>query len=323
LLEHISTEPTSTHLTEHITRPNSSDYPLPPPLPRAFQPLTPSDASALEKFLFFIGYGRSGHSLVAGMMDAHPDVIVAHELYLFDKLAKKDFADKMDLYNRLYFSSYIAASSGWRANKNTSKGYNLHLKESWQGQFRKLRVIGDKTAGATAMMYHNSPPKFMGIIRNLTATTGVPLRVVHVVRNPYDMIATVALYHASSRLLRLDIKYNATREHPLDNLSVVEQATTNIMAKALAVRSIADLEGMEVLELHLENLVYNVSKEVGRICDFLEVSCSKEYVEACQQKVFSRPSESRHLVAWPEAVKTRVARMIKRISFFRRYSFHN
>ena len=256
-------------------------------------------------------------------MDAHPDVVVAHELYLFDKLAKNDFADKMDLYNRLYFSSFIAAASGWRADKNTSKGYNLNLKDSWQGQFRRLRVIGDKTAGATAMMYHNSPPKFIGILRNLTTTTGVSLHAVHVVRNPYDMIATVALYHASPHLLRRETKYNATRDNPLNNSLVVEQAMTNIMAKAMAVRNIADLEGLKVLELHLDDLVYHAPNEVLRICEFLEVVCAKEYIEACQQKIFSRPSRSRYLVVWPEVVKTRVARMIKRISFFRRYSFHN
>ena len=33
----------------------------------------------IQTFVLFIGYGRSGHSLVAAILDAHPKIVIAHE----------------------------------------------------------------------------------------------------------------------------------------------------------------------------------------------------------------------------------------------------
>ena len=34
----------------------------------------------VEKYCMFIGYPRSGHSLIGALLDAHPNIIIAHEL---------------------------------------------------------------------------------------------------------------------------------------------------------------------------------------------------------------------------------------------------
>ena len=34
----------------------------------------------IETYCMFIGYPRSGHSLIGSLLDAHPNAIVAHEL---------------------------------------------------------------------------------------------------------------------------------------------------------------------------------------------------------------------------------------------------
>ncbi|PSO51862.1 MAG: hypothetical protein BRC34_14235, partial [Cyanobacteria bacterium QH_1_48_107] len=34
----------------------------------------------VDKYCMFIGYPRSGHSLVGSLLDAHPNIIIAHEL---------------------------------------------------------------------------------------------------------------------------------------------------------------------------------------------------------------------------------------------------
>ena len=47
-------------------------------------PLLPeSTVNSVEKFVFFVGYRRSGHSMIGSVMDAHPDMIIAHEYLLF------------------------------------------------------------------------------------------------------------------------------------------------------------------------------------------------------------------------------------------------
>jgi len=34
----------------------------------------------LEGYCMFIGYSRSGHTLVGSLLDAHPEMVIAHEL---------------------------------------------------------------------------------------------------------------------------------------------------------------------------------------------------------------------------------------------------
>ena len=38
------------------------------------------DYQDIEKYCMFIGYPRSGHSLVGSLLDAHPYMLIAHEL---------------------------------------------------------------------------------------------------------------------------------------------------------------------------------------------------------------------------------------------------
>ena len=41
--------------------------------------LSQQDADGVEKFVFFVGYARSGSSIVGSMVDAHPNMIIANE----------------------------------------------------------------------------------------------------------------------------------------------------------------------------------------------------------------------------------------------------
>ena len=38
------------------------------------------ELAAVERFLLFVGYPRSGHSIVGALLNAHRDAVVAHEL---------------------------------------------------------------------------------------------------------------------------------------------------------------------------------------------------------------------------------------------------
>lgn len=313
-----------THVSHHpVSQHKFMGYPSAPPLPEQFSSLTPDDVEDVKTFVFFVGYGRSGHSIVASMMDAHPNVIIAHEYYLFNKLAYKRrsprLRKKINLFNDLYFSSYVSAMNGWRAAMHTSKGYNLNLNGTWQGQFRKLRVIGDKTAGATTMLYYTSAALFKAVLRRLQEVAGVPLRVVHVVRNPYDMIATVALYQASS-----DPDYkkvSASLDNPFKRFKFLAFAMKNVLKKAEAVDGMGRHFKLHILEVHLEDLIKDTHRVLLQICKFVGVPCTEEYMRSCLGKVYRHASRSRNLVVWPSGLRKQVEQAIKEIPFFNRYSF--
>ena len=295
-----------------------------PPLSPHFQNLTLHQAQQVKKFVFFVGYGRSGHSIVASLMDAHPNVIIAHEFYLFDELPglfrRRQLNDtRLKLYDRLYYSSYSSARSGWRSSKVTSKGYNLNLNGSWQGQFDRLEVIGDKTGGSTAMLYHDHPEVFKSRLWLLDVVTRVPHVAIHVVRNPYDMIATVAMFQASADVNKY--KVEASIHNKFKRIDFIKMAADIVLSKAEAVAKMVGDCKLDLLEIHLEDLIADPSTVIRRICGFLGVSCTEEYVDACKQKLFRKASHSRELVEWPESVQKRIEAAIKQFSFFQRYSF--
>jgi hypothetical protein len=277
----------------------------------------------VEKLVFFIGYGRSGHSIVASIMDAHPNIIIAHEYYLFDKFTDPQhyqaLQTRSNLFDELYWSSYHSAVAGWRSDKTTGKGYNLYLGGTWQGQFERLKVIGDKTGGSTVMMYKRSPYFFKAVLRRLGKITRLPFHAVHVVRNPYDMIATTALYQASSNRNNVKVRANATAK--FKQLSFLEMATDLVLTKAAGVAAMVKDCQLKVLQVHLEDLISEPERVVYSMCRFLDVGCAEEYVKVCRDKVFTRVSRSRDMVEWPESIRERIDAAIQKYPFFKRYSF--
>ena len=177
----------------------------------------------VEKFVFFIGYPRSGHSIIGSMMDAHPDMVIAHEFMLFKKWqGQQALKSKANLLNALYRRSLLDATEGWRTMNKDSKGYTLQMEQSWQGRFRKLKVIGDKSGGMVGRLYTKNPEDVQRSYREIADTVKIPVQVLHVVR---DMIATQLLYKVSSK--GRQIKVTASVDHPYNDTaklySVVEK----------------------------------------------------------------------------------------------------
>ncbi len=45
-----------------------------------------ADIRSADFYCMFIGYPRSGHSLIGSLLDAHPNIIISHELNVLKKL---------------------------------------------------------------------------------------------------------------------------------------------------------------------------------------------------------------------------------------------
>ena len=58
--------------------------------------LTQDVVNHIEKFILFIGYPRSGHSIVGSLMDAHPHMVIANEFLLLRNW--KYFSDREKEY---------------------------------------------------------------------------------------------------------------------------------------------------------------------------------------------------------------------------------
>ena len=261
-----------------------------------WKPLSRSDINSIKYFLLFIGWPRSCHSIVGSLLDAHPNVIVAHEFFLFTKLSEdKELSNRSRLYNQLYRNSYMSAKEGWRTSSKDRKGYSLDMAGSWQGQFTKLEVIGDKCGGASTRLYTQNSKKFQELYQRLRANVKVPIKVLQIVRNPFDMIATEALYRATGVS---GVKYNATVHNKYSNPKILREVTDFVLDMATAISRMIRALRLSALEIYCEDLVTHPAGTISDICRFLNLKCSPEYVQICSDKIFKNVSMSRDLVEW-------------------------
>ena len=293
-------------------------------------PILSYNATAqVEKFVLFVGYRRSGHSIIGSMMDAHPDIVIAHEFFIFKKYIHKpgmleNMSHRYILFSLLYQDSYSDAVQGLRTMDHNAKGYSLQLNSSWQGRFRKLRVIGDKSGASTARMYFLFPNLFRKYYNELLKVVQVPLRVLHVVRNPYDIIATDVLYNAykfATQYKSHGKKLPASTTNRYDNQTLLISKIKYLFENARAIVEMIREFNMTVLELHNEDLIADPKATLQSVCDFLHVECPADYLQQCYEKTYRSVSKTRDLIVWPKNIFERVGKEKQKYSFFNRYSF--
>ena len=142
--------------------------------------LPSSVVEGVKYFLFFIGHGRGGSSILGSLIDAHPHIVVATDYELFRKWQYKPeyHANRTVLYTSLYLRSKIVASEYIR---NQARGYSLYIKNAYMGKYsRSISVIGEKEAGSATSIFVNDRQNWYRVFRQLKDAVQIPLKVMQV-----------------------------------------------------------------------------------------------------------------------------------------------
>jgi hypothetical protein len=239
-----------------------------------------ADFEPVRSFLLFVGHPRSGHSLVGALIDAHPDAVVAHELDAL-KYVEAGFG-RDQLYTLIVRHQQARAADGLRSGS----GYAYAVTGQSQGRYDRLEVVGDKKGGRSTRRLAEQPDLF----DRLTRTVGVPVKVVQVVRNPYDNIAT--MYRRGHRL-------------PL-----AEHAATYFELSS-TVRSLRErIDPDHFHELRLETLIAEPTNTLIRLTGFLGLESSAEYLAACEAVVFPTARRTRTEAPWTPELLTLVGERV-------------
>ena len=306
----------------------SVTLPTPPPLTANFTPLSTSDIAQLRTFVLFLGFGKTFHSILGALLDAHPDIIIAHEYSVLKDVSvplvsKPDWL--LQVFNHLYQNSHRSAVEGWRSKANTRKGYTLGVTngKSWQGRFRRLTVIGDKSGHLTVKQYLANKARFLYLVSELNRTLGVLARGIRVMRNPYDTIATTLLLGEggpsglkAAKTLSHDTNH---RTHSSANLNkYIEEFSQRVNQTERVLTQIA----IPTHSVHLVDLIHDPRSVMLGLCNAFHVECFTQYLDLCQDKLFKNISMTRYLLEWsPEQIES-VVRIMHSHPEYSRYSFN-
>lgn len=251
----------------------------------------------IENYCIFVGYQRSGSSLIGALLDAHPNAVIAHELNVMQYFKAK--FNKNQIYYLLQKNSAEYAEQG----RNWS-GYSYQVPNQWQGKFTEIKIIGDKKAALSAIELSKHPE----LLEQIKKTVKIPIKVIHIMRNPYDNITTMYQKKDRRRTNALDFKQTIHYYFDLcDDIKNIEQLVSS----------------KNIFNIRQEDVIKNPQENLKELCAFLNLEASESYLQDCASIIFKSPRKTRETIEWkPEDIQL-VAEKIGRYDFLQGYSFAN
>lgn len=223
----------------------------------------------VETACLFIGHARSGHSVIASCIDAHPDAAMAHR---FDavKLLEAGYPEREVFCHLLKNAERLAATGRILTN------YSYAIPGQWQGRVRRLRLIGDQEGHWTSRRLGGNLP----FARELLRREHPRYRLVYVIRNPYDNITTWA------RRSRTSLDYNIERYF-------------NLCAHVREVAAVAPPGAL--IELRHEDFLADPKQTLSELLSALGLEFDAAFLGDCASIVYPRAHRSRTTLAWSAA----------------------
>lgn len=241
----------------------------------------------IETFLLFVGYGRSGHSAVASLLNTHPNILISDEIGIL----KKNRTDRNLIINEVINYGRKHPPKYNSIQKNV-KYVDLGIKK------KNITVIGDKHANQTTRYISREPQ----LLENFKIVMK-DVRMIHVIRNPYDIITTKFLRKKSIRWQN-DIN-NVIREY-----SILADTVAKLKEN-----------GENIFDIRLEDLIYEPEKKVSEMFDYVGVAYNSKILRDCTSILLKTPNKSRRKLNWTGPQIGRVKRIINKHDFLKGYSF--
>lgn len=258
----------------------------------------PHRFDSVTTYCMFIGYPRSSHSLMGSLIDAHPNAIIAHEQDVL-KYIKYGFT-KEELFPLL-----LRNSEEFTAGGRTWTGYSYAVEGQYQGRYETLKVIGDKRGANSARRFQRKPE----LLEKLKTRIGMPIKMIHVIRNPYDNISTMAFRNNASQ------KERVTKE-------VLQVEIENYFSLVETVAWVQKNLGEEsVINIKIEEFMAGPKGKLTEVCGFLGLEADEKYLDDCAAIVYNKPHKTRNDFPWDEELIRDVASRMKRFGFFDGYDF--
>ena len=246
----------------------------------------------MRTFCFFIGHNKSGTSLLGGLLDANPRIVLSDEA---DALRYVEAGvEREQLFHILLRSSRTEARKG-RVTARRLEPYSYSVPGQSQGLSARPLVVGDSTSG-TSTRRLGQRPELLDRLHGF----GIDVKVIQVIRNPFDPIA--AMVTRSGRSIEDVIaRYFAACE----TLQRIRQQVPDI----------------DLFPVRYESIVADPACVLRRACTFVGVDPSLDYLTACAAIIHPRPDRFRERIAWSPSQIEAVERRSADFDFLAGYSY--
>ena len=245
----------------------------------------------IEKHCVFIGYPRSEHTLVAALLDAHPNMVISKGV---DPLQYVGRGFKL---SQIY-SLYLTRAQRFVKKGSKSNGYSYFVPNQWNGKFNQLKVIGDKSGDLLSKRLLENP----GILDRFLIEYQAKHKFIHVIRNPFDSISTL-----SAR-----------------NKMTLEEATTYYFALCGKVgKARINIAQENWFDIKLEDLIADPQAWLARLCQFLGQETTANYLQDCSSVVFKSARQTRFTAQWTHRLIGSVETEVAKYPWLSNYSFES
>ncbi len=241
----------------------------------------------LNCFVLIVGNARSGSTLLGSIINAHPNAMVANETSASANFWRR--LSRNDILEEIYIKSENDASSG-----RMSEGYDYTIQTNVTGK-PDILVMGDKVWNPATLLLHGD----FSLLTRLEDLINAPVKIIHAIRNPFDVIAT--MHHRSKapipdRILWYFMHCDAVcaiHDHCQDSL---------------------------FMDIHHEDLIMTPDVVISDISGFLGVDSDIDHIESCKRVLFGEPKRTRFNVNWnKDDIKDIVHRM-SQYRFLQKYA---
>lgn len=244
-------------------------------------------------FCMFVGHNKSGTSMLGALLDAHPNVILADEVGALEHVYAGFKRDQ--IFHLLLRCSRRELMKG-RVTARRLTPYSYLVPNQWQGRFTKLQVIGDGKAGSSTQRFGQDPSL---LARLQTVMEGVDVKLIQVIRNPFDVISVM--------MVRGKRSFENSINHYFNNCESLVKIRQQM--------------GTDMHAVRYERFVVHPTYNLSRLCNFLGIDPHADYLQACADLMHEKPDHSRSMVEWTPEWKQVVEDKLAKYDFLQGYSF--
>ena len=228
----------------------------------------------------------------------HPNAILSNQLNVLS-LVEHNYSKASDIFSHSG-KHYKRKSKQLEVTRDTIIKYQINGREN----HRSIHLIGDKRGGTSSRRLFEL--QSLSLLAKTKEVVQIPLKIIHVVRNPFDNITTMV-----TRAMKV------THKHGLS--SIFTSKMDSYFTKVETNQKILSSPDYNVFTIHLED--FN-RKTIQQLFDFLSLPTSSEFLNDCTSILWTKTNRSSQKVDfWTSERINAVKDRMRKVPFLSHYTF--